>query len=150
MNSTSPRFGRPRPQTPPCPINPQSLPFPGRYSTSSPEKYLPKEVFATIQPRQEIELILTLFTQTETPQKQNQALQKEIDEMRGQLNRDSHNSSKPPSSDGYKKPAILHLITITTNHPNQACRAFISGFIPGKAPAFTRTTRNLASIIGIL
>jgi transposase len=52
-----------------------------------------------------IDLILTLFTQIEILQKQNQGLQKEIDEIRGQLNLDSHNSSKPPSSDGYKKPS---------------------------------------------
>jgi transposase len=32
-------------------------------------------------------------------------LQKELHEIRGQLNQDSHNSSKPPSSDGYKKPS---------------------------------------------
>jgi transposase len=28
-----------------------------------------------------------------------------MNEMRGRLNQDSHNSSKPPSSDGYKKPS---------------------------------------------
>jgi hypothetical protein len=32
-------------------------------------------------------------------------LQKEIEVIREQLNQDSHNSSKPPSSDGYKKPS---------------------------------------------
>jgi transposase len=32
-------------------------------------------------------------------------LQKEITEIKERLNQDSHNSSKPPSSDGYKKPA---------------------------------------------
>ena len=31
-------------------------------------------------------------------------LQENIKELRRQLNMDSHNSSKPPSSDGYKKP----------------------------------------------
>jgi len=31
-------------------------------------------------------------------------LQETIKELRRQLNMDSHNSSKPPSSDGYKKP----------------------------------------------
>ena len=31
-------------------------------------------------------------------------LQENIKELRRQLNMDPHNSSKPPSSDGYKKP----------------------------------------------
>jgi hypothetical protein len=45
-----------------------------------------------------IDLILTLF-------EQNQALRKEIEAIQGQLNPDSHNSSKPPLSDSYKKPS---------------------------------------------
>jgi transposase len=52
-----------------------------------------------------IDLILTLFTQNELLQKQNAALQKEIEEIRARLNQDSHNSSKPPSTDGYNKPS---------------------------------------------
>jgi transposase len=32
-------------------------------------------------------------------------LQKEVEEIRARLNQDSHNSSKPPSTDGYKKPS---------------------------------------------
>jgi transposase len=52
-----------------------------------------------------IDLILTLFTQIELLQKQNAALQQEIEEIRERLNQDSHNSSKPPSTDGYNKPS---------------------------------------------
>jgi hypothetical protein len=32
-------------------------------------------------------------------------LRKEIETIKGRLNLDSHNSSKPPSSGGYKKPS---------------------------------------------
>ncbi len=35
----------------------------------------------------------------------NQAIQ----ELKGQLNKNSKNSSKPPSSDGYKKPSLKSL-----------------------------------------
>ena len=38
-----------------------------------------------------------------------QALRAEIDKLKVQLSKDSHNSSKPPSSDGYSKPAPKNL-----------------------------------------
>src|SRR5579863_8093634 len=34
----------------------------------------------------------------------NTGLIQRVDELSARLNKDSHNSSKPPSSDGYKKP----------------------------------------------
>jgi hypothetical protein len=52
-----------------------------------------------------IDLLLTLFTQIELSQKQNAALQKEAEEIWARLNQDSHNSSKPPSTDGCNKPS---------------------------------------------
>ena len=52
-----------------------------------------------------------ILVQNEKIAKQNERLtntiidlQETIKELRRQLNMDSHNSSKPPSSDGYKKP----------------------------------------------
>lgn len=63
------------------------------------------------------EIIELLQTQLKTQQQQNEFLQKtieslnqniqslteEIADLKEKLNKDSHNSSKPPSSDGYKK-----------------------------------------------
>lgn len=72
------------------------------------------------------EIIEILQTQLKTQQQQNEFLQKtieslnqniqsqietieklteEIADLKEKLNKDSHNSSKPPSSDGYKKPS---------------------------------------------
>ena len=52
-----------------------------------------------------------ILVQNEKIAKQNERLtntildlQETIKDLRRQLNMDSHNSSKPPSSDGYKKP----------------------------------------------
>jgi hypothetical protein len=36
----------------------------------------------------------------------NLALQHKVDELTARLNKDSHNSSKPPSTDGFKKKPV--------------------------------------------
>ena len=36
----------------------------------------------------------------------NLALQQKVDELTARLNKDSHNSSKPPSTDGFKKKPV--------------------------------------------
>ena len=55
---------------------------------------------------QQLTLIVSSLTQTVEELKQMLAEQREvIANLQEQLNKNSHNSSKPPSSDGYKKPA---------------------------------------------
>ena len=58
-----------------------------------------------------LEMSTGILVQNEKIAKQNERLtntildlQETIKDLRRQLNTDSHNSSKPPSSDGYKKP----------------------------------------------
>jgi transposase len=46
-----------------------------------------------------------LSAQVELLQKQVAELQREVQRLRDQISKNSHNSSKPPSSDGLKKPA---------------------------------------------
>lgn len=43
--------------------------------------------------------------------RENEELKQKIRRLENRLNKDSHNSSKPPSSDGYKKKAIVNLRT---------------------------------------
>lgn len=44
-------------------------------------------------------------------------LNQTIQELKERLNKNSKNSSKPPSSDGYKKPAPKSLVS--ANHPEK-------------------------------
>ena len=55
----------------------------------------------------------TINTQTQLIVQLNQTIQ----ELKEQLNKNSKNSSKPPSSDGYKKPAPKSLVS--ANHPEK-------------------------------
>ena len=48
-------------------------------------------------------LILELFDRLDALMKTVQTLQQRIDTLEGQLRKDSHNSHKPPSSDGLGK-----------------------------------------------
>ena len=54
-------------------------------------------------------LIAELQKQVETLTSTVKELQEIIQELRRQLNQDSHNSSKPPSSDGFKRPRTKSL-----------------------------------------
>ncbi len=56
----------------------------------------------------------------ETVEQQQKIIEKQaelIRELREQINRDSHNSSKPPSSDGYQKPSPKSLRKKTVKKP---------------------------------
>jgi DNA-directed RNA polymerase subunit RPC12/RpoP len=41
--------------------------------------------------------------------KENKELKQRVKDLESRLNKDSHNSSKPPSSDGYKKKSVVNL-----------------------------------------
>lgn len=47
--------------------------------------------------------IKTLNSQVETLSKDNKALNERVKSLESQVNKNSNNSSKPPSSDGFKK-----------------------------------------------
>jgi regulator of replication initiation timing len=52
-------------------------------------------------------LIVLLFSEIESLKNKNAFLEKENAELRSRLGMNSENSSKPPSSDGYKKKPAL-------------------------------------------
>ena len=58
--------------------------------------------FETFEKEQLIDIIFVLVEKVE-------ALTKEVAELKERLNQNSNNSSKPPSSDGYKKPPAKSL-----------------------------------------
>jgi transposase len=64
---------------------------------------LTREQFQTLYD-QGPDVVFDLFT---AMQEQIDALQAHVKELRDRLDKDSHNSSKPPSSDGFKKPVSL-------------------------------------------
>ena len=49
--------------------------------------------------------------------KENESLRQKISDLESRLNKDSHNSSKPPGSDGYKKKAIVNQRRKTGKRP---------------------------------
>ena len=62
--------------------------------------------FLLIAPREEvIKFVYELSNEIEELHSKVETMAVEITELKARLNKDSHNSSKPPSSDGYKKPA---------------------------------------------
>ena len=54
---------------------------------------------------QKDDLIRLLWSMIQSQAKQTAALQLQVADMQSRLNKNSHNSSKPPSSDGLKIPA---------------------------------------------
>jgi transposase len=56
-------------------------------------------------PEQVADLVLALYQQVEALQQQVQTLQARVREVERRLGLNSNNSSKLPSSDGYRKPA---------------------------------------------
>jgi transposase len=52
-------------------------------------------------------LILKLFEENKTLKEENQQLKQRVQELEMQINSNSHNSSKPPSTDGFKKKTVL-------------------------------------------
>ena len=62
-----------------------------------------EELMATVRAQQHTIEVLTIKLE-ETSAKLEKANAK-VTELEEQLHKDSHNSSKPPSSDGYEKPA---------------------------------------------
>lgn len=56
--------------------------------------------------RELIKIIIIQGEQIEGLKKQIELLNIEIKELKNQLAKNSHNSSKPPSSDGFKKEPI--------------------------------------------
>lgn len=50
-----------------------------------------------------------LTRRVEELEKENKMLKERVRELEIRLNKDSHNSSKPPSSDGFKKPPVVNL-----------------------------------------
>ncbi|MCL5284610.1 MAG: DUF6444 domain-containing protein [Nitrospirae bacterium] len=62
-------------------------------------------------PEQSVELFLELLSLLATSETEIRSLKEEIKELKARLNKNSQNSSRPPSSDGYRKPAPKSLRT---------------------------------------
>lgn len=81
-----------------------------------------------------IESNIRLAAENEMLKKKITVLEDRITELESQLNKNSHNSSKPPSSDGYTKPAPKSLREKTGKKPGGQNGHNGSGFKLMKAP----------------
>jgi transposase len=79
----------------------------------------PEEAFALYHagPEVVVRVLCQLSTQVELLQKHVAELQKEVQKLKDQLAKNSRNSSKPPSSDGFNKPSPKSLRPRGTRKP---------------------------------
>lgn len=65
-----------------------------------------KADLSKLSSREKDELILALMRENEDLKEQNRLLSERVKALEGQISKNSRNSSKPPSSDGIKKPEV--------------------------------------------
>ena len=68
-------------------------------------------------PEQSVGLFLEMFSLLAAFETENKVLRDKIQELEKRLNKNSQNSSKPPSSDGYRKPSPKSLRTSSGKKP---------------------------------
>ena len=72
---------------------------------------------STLTEQEKDVLIITLFDVIESLRLQIRQQADDIEKLKGQLDKNSRNSSKPPSSDGLSKPDPKSLRSPSTNNP---------------------------------